>query len=329
MNYELTIALPCYNLEKSLKMSLESILTQNRSNEVEILIVDNASTDNSVEIAKQYEQQYENVKCVENGCNIGPDRNFLKCLEIAQGNYILLLGDDLLLDGVLDNIFECIAQDPDFVFLNYSPLISTEPLKTGKTYVKAKNSDDYYIPENIDDLFLMIGHRMTFLSSLIFKKERFDKIPQDVRESYINSFFLQTHLALLTLKDSTKNIIIQKNCVAAGANLGCGYDFYNVWFEQYHKLLFETGGYIGVSESTIEKLWVQQKATIRAIFYFRWVTKSSKKWDKKCVFRNLKGHPWLKFKAFIAVYLPRFLLPFVMFLRAIYRKIKRSKAKTK
>lgn len=322
MKYQLTIALPCYNLEKTLRLSIESILSQKRSNEVEILIVDNASTDNSVLIAKEYEQKYENIKCIENGLNIGPDRNFLKCLEIANGDYALLLGDDLLLSGVLDSIFDCLSQNPDFVFLNYSPLIDTEPIKTGATYVKPINEDDYYIPESLDDLFLMVGHRMTFLSSLVFKKERFDKIPKEVCESYINSFFLQTHLALLTLKDSTKNIIIQKNCVAAGPNYGCGYDFYNVWFEQYNKLLYETGGYIGVKKDTIDKLWIQQKASIRAIYYFRWVNKESKKWDKKCVFRNLKGHPYLKFKAFWAVYLPGFLLPLVMGLRAIYRKIK-------
>lgn len=327
MNYELTIALPCYNLEKTLSASLDSVLKQNHSDEVEILIVDNSSSDGSVEIAKSYEEKYANVKCIQNETNIGPDRNFLKCLEIAEGKYVLLLGDDLLLDGTLDLIFDCIAQNPDFVFLNYSPLISLDPLKVGDTYVKPANEDDCYVPQNIDDLFLRIGHRMTFLSSLLFKKERIDAIDEEVKESYIDSYFLQTHLAMLTLKDSTLNIIIQKNCVAAGANLGCGYDFYNVWFEQYHKLLFETGGKIGVGTDTIEKLWVQQKSTIRAIYYFRWVTKASKHWDKKCVRRNLKGHPYLKFKASIAVYMPRIFLPFMMLLRAIYRKIKRSRIK--
>ena len=167
---------------------------------------------------------------------------------------------------------------------------------------------------------------MTFLSSLVFKKERFDAIPHDVRESYINTFFLQTHLAMLTLKGSKKNIILRDNCVAAGANLGCGYDFYNVWFEQYRKLLFETGAEIGVSKEVSEKLWKNQNSTIRAIFYFRWKVKASKNWDKKYL-RNLKGYPWLRFKAIFAAYLPRFLLPLVMVVRAVYKKLKRIKRK--
>ena len=322
---KLTIALPCYNLEKTLASTLDSVLKQKRSSEIEEFIVDNASVDHSRDIAEQYKKQYANVTYICNETNIGPDRNFLKCLEISTGQYVLLLGDDLLLDGILEKILDCIENNPDFVFLNYSPLWQLNPLKTGKTYVDFDGESGPYIPHDIDELFEKIGPRMTFLSSLVFKKERFDRIDPRIRESYIGTFFLQTHLAMLTLKNSTNNIILRDNCIAAGANLGCGYDFYNVWFEQYYKLIFDTAAEIGVSEGVSRRLWKQQNATIRAIFYFRWKEKKSKYWDKKCVRKNLKGYPWLKFKATIAIYLPRFLLPIVMFVRAIYRGLKRKK----
>lgn len=322
--YNLTIALPCYNLEKTLRTSMDSILKQRRSGEIEILIVDNSSTDKSVEIAKEYEKQYSNVTCIINETNIGPDRNFLKCLEIATGRYVLLLGDDILMDGILEKIMACLEEDPDFMFLNYSPLLGLNPVKTGKTYVDFQSESGSYIAESVDDFFERVGTRMTFLSSLVFKKEHFDKIPAEVKELYINTYFLQTHLALLTLKKSKKNIILRDNCIAAGPNYGCGYDFYNVWFCQYHKLLFETAAEIGVSKDVSERLWKNQNATIRAIFYFRWKTKASKNWDKSCVRKNLKGYPWIKFKAMVAIYWPRFLLPIVMCVRAIYRKLKRK-----
>lgn len=322
---KLTIALPCYNLEKTLSMSLDSILKQNGNEDIEILIVDNNSTDGSWAIATGYAQRYENIRCVKNETNIGPDRNFLKCLEIAQGRYVMLLGDDLLIDGILQKIIGCVEENPDFIFLNYSPIIETEPLRTGKTYVDFGGQTGPYIPENIDEFFEKVGKGMTFLSSLVFNKERFDTIPHETRESYINTYFLQTHLAMLTLKDSAKNIIIRDNCIAAGPNLSCGYDFYNVWFEQYRKLIFDTAQEIGVSAEVSDRLWKNQSANIRAIFYFRWKSKQSKNWDRKCVFKNLKGYPWNQFKAAIAIYWPRFLLPLMMVVRAVYRKIKRRK----
>lgn len=323
---KLTIALPCYNLEKTLSMSIDSILNQRNSDEIEILIIDNQSSDSSWIVAQSYQDKYDNIRCIQNEINIGPDRNFLKCLECAESQYVLLLGDDILMDGVLDKIIECIDNNPDFIFLNYSSLIQVNPIKTAKPYVDFNGKTGAYKPANIDEFFEKVGARMTFLSSLVFKKERFDAIPKCVRESYINTFFLQTHLAMLTLKDSNNIIIIRDNCIAAGVNLGCGYDFYNVWFEQYHKLLFDTAEKIGVSREVSERLWKNQNATIRAIFFFRWKTKASKNWDKRCVRKNLKGYPWIKFKAMFAVYFPRFLLPLVMCVRAVYRKFKRGKA---
>lgn len=304
-------------------MSLDSILCQEGSDGIEILIVDNCSTDSSREIAAQYAQKYPNVRCVKNETNIGPDRNFLKCLEIAGAKYVLLLGDDVLMDGILQKLLKVIAGEPDFIFLNYSPLLSTDPVKAGRTYIDFKGRTGPYVPASIDEFFAVAGARMTFLSSLVFKKERFDAIPHEVRESYINTFFLQTHLALLTMKGSTNSVILTDNCVSSGPNYGCGYDFYDVWFNQYHKLIFDTASQIGVSERVSEELWKDKNSTIRAIFYFRWKVKASKNWDKSCISRYMDKYPWAKFRALVAAYWPRFLLPVVMFIRLVYRKVKR------
>ena len=53
-----TIITPCYNSEKTIRQTIESVLRQTYSN-IEYLIIDGASTDKTVEIAKSYEGAFD------------------------------------------------------------------------------------------------------------------------------------------------------------------------------------------------------------------------------------------------------------------------------
>ena len=60
----ISIIMNCYNGEAFLKKALESVLRQNYQN-WELIIVDDCSTDNSVEIAKGYEVKDRRIKLIE------------------------------------------------------------------------------------------------------------------------------------------------------------------------------------------------------------------------------------------------------------------------
>ena len=55
----LTITIPCYNSEEYMSHAIESALVC--GDELEILIVDDGSSDNTLKIAKQYEEKYPNI----------------------------------------------------------------------------------------------------------------------------------------------------------------------------------------------------------------------------------------------------------------------------
>jgi glycosyltransferase involved in cell wall biosynthesis len=88
-----SILIPCYNAEKWLKQTIESALSQTWPNK-EIIIMDDGSTDNSLQIARQYESAIVKVISQENR---GGSAARNRALEYAQGDYIQWLdADDLL-----------------------------------------------------------------------------------------------------------------------------------------------------------------------------------------------------------------------------------------
>ena len=144
---KLSIITTVHNKENYLKPFLSSIQNQNLK-EIEIIIVDDASTDKSVEIIKEFIQKDKRIKLIKNKVNRGSLYARYKGAIMAKGNYILFAdSDDIILkDGIyyaynyitnnkLDMIqFHSIFQYKDKVyvsrryykFLNviYQPLLS-------------------------------------------------------------------------------------------------------------------------------------------------------------------------------------------------------------
>lgn len=89
----LTIAIPTYNGAGTLQETLDSLVTQLQSS-VEILISDNASTDETADIVSKYQAKYPHIRYRQNPVNVGPMKNYDMCVEYALGEYVWLFGDD-------------------------------------------------------------------------------------------------------------------------------------------------------------------------------------------------------------------------------------------
>jgi len=90
---KISIGLPVFNEEELLENRIKSILDQNYKN-FEIIISDNASTDQTAEICKKYEKIDPRIKFFRQGKNMGPYWNFNFVLENAQGMYFIWFAVD-------------------------------------------------------------------------------------------------------------------------------------------------------------------------------------------------------------------------------------------
>lgn len=100
---KLSVVVMSYNFESYLADCIQSIINQKINFEFEILIGDDASTDNSEKIINQFAANYPNIiKPVLHSKNIGAINNYFYLLKLAKGEYIAYIdGDDYMLPNKL------------------------------------------------------------------------------------------------------------------------------------------------------------------------------------------------------------------------------------
>lgn len=114
---KVSILIPVYNREKFIGECIDSALAQTYS-DFEIVIVDNASTDDTWLICQEYAQKDSRVKLFQNTENIGPVLNWKRCFDEARGEFgKLLFSDDLISPEFITFTLPCLENsDVGFVF---------------------------------------------------------------------------------------------------------------------------------------------------------------------------------------------------------------------
>lgn len=104
MSNKVSVIIPVYNVEKYLRQCIDSILNQTLS-ELELICVDDGSTDSSLEILREYEKKDSRVKVLQQE-NLGAGAARNKGLKIATGKYLSFLdSDDFFLPEMLEETY--------------------------------------------------------------------------------------------------------------------------------------------------------------------------------------------------------------------------------
>lgn len=112
-----TIAIPNYNTGTYIGEAIESALSQT-VHDIEILIVDNASTDNSRDIIRGWVQEAPNINVRYYDIYVSHAQNWNRCLKHARGKYIVFLhADDRLMPNFLEASLEMFRLRPDMGYV--------------------------------------------------------------------------------------------------------------------------------------------------------------------------------------------------------------------
>ncbi len=173
----LSILIPAYNVEKYIQECIESIWEQNYNN-MEIIVVDDCSTDNTFDILKQLQKKSPvTFKLFRNKSNLGAGASLNKALEHAEGEFITFIDpDDKFLPDAFKKRLEHFNNYPTLQLV-YSNGLVWDGKKTyhrfqGKKEIQFLKKNDFigfyeYVTSNVPNLLLQ---------GLIVKKELLIKI---------------------------------------------------------------------------------------------------------------------------------------------------------
>ena len=197
---KVSVIIPVYNVEKYLRQCLDSVVNQTFK-DIEIIIVNDCSPDNSLQIIKEYQQKDDRIVLVNLKQNLGLGFARNEGLKIAKGKYITFVdSDDWVTKSFIEVLYNNILKSNcDFVSINC--FLYDDVLQTIKKE-KEKETDSKHINQIITDL--EIKKEILALSTVwsvwskIFRKDfliennmNFQKyIMEDIRfmfEAYIHS----------------------------------------------------------------------------------------------------------------------------------------------
>ena len=137
-DYDISIIVPVYNVESYLRMCLDSLIVQTYDfSKMEVITINDGSTDGSLNILQEYHNKYENIIILdEENSGLSETRN--KGMRIAKGKYILFLdSDDTLTPNSIENLitfFDKHFDEVDLVSYKIIPMLNGEPKKLHYRY---------------------------------------------------------------------------------------------------------------------------------------------------------------------------------------------------
>lgn len=110
------VAIPSFNYARYLPACIESVLSQG-VDDIRVHVIDNASTDDSVAVARQIAARDARVSILARPANLGPHASFNSGVDWATGPYMMILcADDLLAPGALRRAADMLDRNPGAAF---------------------------------------------------------------------------------------------------------------------------------------------------------------------------------------------------------------------
>jgi abequosyltransferase len=208
----LTIAIPTYNRRDCLTQLLEVLMPQlDGETRVQLVISDNASGDDTPAVVESFRNRGLQLLYNRNENNLGADGNFIRCYEIARGEYVWIFGDDdILVPGGLHQVLTCLGtREYDLLYLRATGFQSKyqeshQTLFSGKVRCFAT-------PE---DFALYAFTHLTFISANISRKATLESVPHEDFSKLVGTSLVQLSWTFSLLKNNARCAVLLDRVVA-------------------------------------------------------------------------------------------------------------------
>lgn len=173
-----SVLMPCYNVERYVEESLNSILGQTYSN-LEIIVIDDCSTDKTLAILEKMAERDQRIKIYRNETNLKLIATLNKGIDLCNGKYIARMdADDIALPERLKKEVDFLEQHPDY------DIVST----MFYTFHEGKKKQHLYInPERYEEIQAFILFKSCVCHpAVMIRRAMFQNLDLKFEEKYLH-----------------------------------------------------------------------------------------------------------------------------------------------
>ena len=201
---DVSIIMPAYNVEKYIGEAIDSVLAQKFNGTIELIIVDDASTDSTAEIISAYQSRYVDlIRFSKREVNMGANANRYEFSQKTRGRYLAFLdADDFwLTNDKLQRQVDCLEANE-----NIGAICSNAYYVDNQRISFKSEGQEGFVPFQE----MISGYTDIFCSSLVCRKEVYLRMADDSKWFIENgcfndtlwAFWLSYHSLLYRMKDA-------------------------------------------------------------------------------------------------------------------------------
>ena len=207
---KISIIIPVYNVEKYLRQCLDSVVNQTL-HDIEIICVNDGSTDGSAQILEEYRQRDERIKVIHKE-NEGVSIARNKGIEQATSEYITFCdSDDTFKSNLCEKVYEKINKDsPDVIYYGHDNYINDKYSDTDCVNIKKLKNNGFKYKDWLD-LQVFIWEK-TFKKTFLLQNNI--AFPQNIKNAEDVVFCLECFLSnpkYSIIEDSLYNYSVERN----------------------------------------------------------------------------------------------------------------------
>ena len=243
----LSICIATYNRASYIGETLDSIIPQ-LDDDVELLVVDGASTDNTEDVMRKFAQKEPRIRYVRLSAKGGIDRDYDKSVELARGEFCwFFTDDDLLKPGAVAAVKTAINEGHGLIVVNAEVRNSKLSVILQKRRIVIRDNK-VYAPNTMESLFADALFYLSFIGAVVIRRSVW--LSRE-RESYFGTDFI--HVGVLFQKPlmETTLIIAEPYITIRAGNAQWSSRELDIWMFKWPKLVWSFKDISSKSKSSV------------------------------------------------------------------------------
>ena len=253
----LSVCIATYNRAAFIAETLDSILRQ-ITPEVELIVVDGASPDNTPEVIGRVALRYPALRYYRQDENSGVDRDYDKAVGYAAGEYCwLMTDDDVLVPGALRRVLGALEGGPDLVVVNSE--VRNRDLSVALESRRLDVSEDFECDASrAGEFFAKAATYLAFIGGVVIRRDVW--LARD-RESYYGTLFIHVGVIFQSPPLGKIKVLAAPLILVRNGNAMWTPRAFEIWTFKWPALVWSFDGYSEASKRAVcpRELWRNPK----------------------------------------------------------------------